>query len=180
MSATVSSYMRSGGGTVTRNADILPFPFPARPQAMTGYLRFVESGNIALSNSEKLITIGGDTVPRLLIQAIGGVYNLRHQNGILNVASTMTTAPSVGQIVELVSQLNADGSVKLIQSIDAATEEEASASTAAVFSAKWNEALLYFNSESPSARIGFTAFRNVVFHRGVQSLTTMRRLAGVI
>lgn len=180
MSATVSSYQRSGGGTVQRNADVLPFPFPARPQAMTGYVRFVELGNIVESTESRIVQVGAsdNTSPFFVLNETDGFYGVTHGNGATSVRVTLTVAPSIGQIVELVAQLNADGSVKLIQSIDGAAVTETATSSAVVLSSAWSGALLWINGVSTSF-VGVSAFRNIVFERGVQSLATMRRLAGV-
>ncbi len=45
--------------------------------------------------------------------------------------------------------------------------------------AAWTEKIMWINSRTTTA-VGFTAIRNVVIHRGVQTLQTMRRLANVI
>src|SRR5690606_2374959 len=58
---------------VTRAADALTFPWPRAPQAMTGYLRFVERGAVAMTGAARvLFQIGsGTTAPRLFVEAFG-------------------------------------------------------------------------------------------------------------
>lgn len=178
MSATTSSYMRSGSATVQRNADVLPFPFPARPQAMTIYVRFEEIGSI-LTNDARILQIGLNTNPRLFFFMGGAVYRFTHRTANGSVNAILAVAPSIGDGVELVGQINADGSIKLIQSIGGAAETETSQTSALVLQPAWSDTLLWLNNVAGLSD-GFTAYRNVVVERGVQPLATMRRLAGVI
>ena len=61
-----------------------------------------------------------------------------------------------------------------------AAETETPESSALVLASAWSGTILYVNNRGQGDRAGFIGLRNLVFHRGVQSLTTMRRLAGVI
>ena len=183
MTQIASSYIPTGGATATRNADVLPLPFPARPQAMTVYVRFVELGTIKdpAGDFPGIFHIGGPATvndPRFEIQESGGKYQLRHDNGIINVTATLAAASDIGDLVELRGVLNADGSVQMGQSINSAAETTTAVSDAAVLGPAWHTPRIYINSRGEE-RFGFIALRNLVFHRGVQSLETMRRLAGV-
>src|SRR5690606_3743682 len=46
-SSVATSYVPTTASTVSRAADALTCPWPHAPQAMTGYLRFIELGAIA-------------------------------------------------------------------------------------------------------------------------------------
>lgn len=184
MALFASTYIRTSGATATRNADVLPFPFPARPQAMTGYFRFIEFGTVVDTANRRLFQIGNasDNAPRLrCFEVNGNAYRFDHSNrtGTVTVGVTLATGISIGDTVELVLQLNADGSLVGIQSINSAAETTTPSSAALVLAAAWSAAELRINSRGSSS-VGFNAFRNIVFHRGVQSLATMRRLAWVI
>lgn len=168
--------MPSGGGTVTRNADVLPFPFPARPQVMTGYIRFVELGTILISEARLWQISVADANPRLMVEAVSGVYRMRHSTDNGTVTSTLAVAPSIGDGVEVMAQVNVDGSIQIHQSINGAALTSGSVSSALALAPQWSGVILNINRGG--AR-GFIAIREIVFHRGVQSLTTMRRLAGV-
>ena len=180
MATFASSYIPGNGATATRNADVLPLPFPARPQAMTGYLRFVEMGTGLITNA-RLFQIGdaSNSSPRLMVLATSNKYRLTHANDTSSVSATLVTALSVGDNVEMLVQLNVNGSVKIVSVVDGTTDES-STSAALVFASKWSGALLHLNQTGAGTQFGFVALRNFVFHRGVQSLATMRRLANVI
>ncbi len=183
MASFPSTYVPSGGTAATRAADVLPLPFPARPQAMTIYLRFVELGSIKIASTRIVqISNAAATGASLFIRESGGNYQLLYQNTAgANVTSTQAAAPSIGQRVELVGQQASDGSVKLIQSIDGAAATEASQSSALALESAWGGPFLWINSKGNLGTfVGFIAFRNIFFHRGVQTLVTMRRGAGVL
>ena len=188
MTQLASSYVPSLGTAATRNSDVLPFPFPARPQAMTVYVWFVEMGTIVSPVSgqptRRVIHIGksDNTSPRLGINRDDtGNYGIFTNNGTgeSDRTSVLSAAPSVGDVVELRGILNADGSIQLGQSVNGATETTSTTSAAAALPTAWSDVVLWLNSVGTTSE-GFNAFRNVKIHRGVQSLTTMRRLAGVI
>ena len=178
-----SSYIPSLGAAATRNADVLPFPFPARPQAMTVYVRFVELGSSDPGASGVVVFIGnaaGNAPGMDILFLSGGAgYSVRHFN-LVSVSATLAVAPTTGDSVELLAHLNADGSVDLEQSINSAVSTKSATSGANALASRWSGQFLWFNSEGISIAVGFAGYRNVVIHRGVQSLATMRRLAGVI
>jgi hypothetical protein len=68
--------------------------------------------------------------------------------------------------------------IQIHQTINGAAETSATASAALALPDAWSAAQLWINS-SVTAVAGFNKFMNVAVLRGVQSLTTMRREAGV-
>src|SRR5690606_8415066 len=110
---------------VTRAADALTFPWAHAPQAMTGYLRFVERGAVAMTGAARvLFQIGsGTTAPRLFVEAFGAnnTYRVALVTPTSSVVSPLPIAPSIGSRVELLWRLYADGSVQIEQSIDGGT-----------------------------------------------------------
>lgn len=182
MALNMSSYIPTSGATAIRNADVLPFPFSARPQAMTIYLRFVEMGTIDSGSFTVVCNIGGNVSPRIGIERDSSRrYTLFFNLASGNTSSKLGTggAPSIGDTVELHATLTANGVVGLKQSVNGGAIEIGSVSPGLTLPAAWATQKLWLNSKI-SDTVGFNAFRNVVIHRGVQSLTTMRRLAGVI
>ena len=180
MPANASSYIPTSGAVLTRNADILPMPFPARPQAMTIYVRFVELGSLIAGGTSVLFFISGAGTgqPNLGMFEVGGVYSFRSRVPSGDAQVSHAVAPSIGDMVEIVGQLNADGSVKSIQSINSGTAVETSTSSPFALPAAWSGQILWIGGVF-GLLVGFNAFRNLVIHRGVQSLATMRRLANV-
>ena len=190
MSLFTSSYQPSSGAIVQRKADALPLPFLARPQAMTVYVRFVEMGTILTANA-RVLQVGDGTFgvsSGLLIMSRGSagndMYRFNYNANFTNVQSQLSTAPALGDVVELMGQLLVDddgnASVQLHQSIAGAAATTAAESGAISLLPTWASQFLYFNSRNASLNVGFIAIREVGFHRGVQPFSTMRRLAGVI
>lgn len=182
MSATVSSYIPTSGGTDARTKDVLSFPILARPQAMTFYVRFIEQGTIVLTGSRRVFEVGTAGVdPRLLCFAATatGTYKFQHNNGGTQVVASAAAAPSVGDVVELVGQLGATGAVTLIQSINGAAGVSSAETSALTLGTAWSSTAINLNATSTPADHGFTAFLNIVFVRGIHSLARMRRYAGV-
>ncbi len=182
MTDFATSYMpATTGGEVERLADVLPMTFGARPQAMTIYCRFIERGTIQTSTTARVLQIGssGDTNPRLAIFNSTGVYRLQHQTRLGSVTGDASSSgPTLGQAVELLGLVDTDGSVQLNMSVNSAAVTEGTASSGLAFADAWSAQQLWLGGVSDTLT-GFTALREVVCHRGVQSIDTMRRVAGV-
>ena len=181
MSLTVSSYIRTASGTDTRALDSLQYNDRAfRPQASTWYVRFIELGTVLLGSGIRVWSIGINNSPELYLAPDGnGVYQSVHDNDNSSVTATLSAGPSVGDIVELVVQLNADGSLVLIQSINGAASTTTSATSALTLASAWSNTALRLNRRTASGGVGFIGFMNLVIVRGVHSLARMRRFAGV-
>ena len=183
MTAFASSYMPTGGGATTRNTDVLPFPFLARPQAMTIYIRFVEMGNIVSTTIPTLLQIGIlDSAVGPLLKVLGRADLSQQYDFVFtpdtgsDLRSTLGTGPSFDDIVEL--RCVYDGAVQLHQSINEAAETSASKSSTNVIPTAWASPTILQLNGGGNAN-GFIALTHLKIHRGVQSLETMRRLAGV-
>lgn len=181
MALIATSYVPTGGATATRNADVLPFPFLARPQAMTIYVRFVELGTAFTGTTTGLLAISADTEAAPLFRirrSANGTYIVEHETAGGTVSASVSGI-SIGDVVELRATLSATGTVQLHVSINGAAESSSSESAALTLATAWSGQKLFLNARdlNTTTLIGFNAFRNVIFHRGVQSLVTMRRLA---
>ena len=180
MAKVASSYLRTNGAALTRAADQCYWSnVIGRPQAMTIYCRFVEVGGITV-NDGFVFNVGGTGVPQfnVIMPSGGAAYRIRHFNATSSVTGTLATAPTVGQVVELVAQLSANGSVQLHQSINGATATSTTASGALALAAAWNLPRLSLAEDGNNSFHSAIAFRDVVIFRGVKDITTMRRLAG--
>ncbi len=180
MSLSISSYIPTSGGTDARTRDQLSFPLLARPQALTVYLRVIELGSALTKANTRLFTISNAaaSIPSLMVISPSGTYRLDHSTASGSVTATAGATPSIGDIVELACQLNPDGSVVIIQSINGGTATTSATSSALTMGTAWSEATIWLNSTGTSA-IGYNAFMNIVIVRGVHSLDRMRRYAGV-
>lgn len=170
-------YVPTTTGTVTRNEEVATVPFNAKPQAMTLYLRFIDLGSLKnTATVETLLSVGGGSGARLRLSSNGTFYNFLKVNAAgAAIDSAAATATALGDVVELVGVLAANGSVQLIQSINGTTTT-AAASVAQALDPAWNSAVLAFGLTGFNATAGLL---NAVGMRGVQSLDTMRRVARV-
>src|SRR5690606_3662868 len=156
---------------VTRAAEALSFPWPHAPQAMTGYLRFVERGAIAYSDTRVLFQIGtGGVQPRLLVaqQAGEGHYRVFLSYGV-GVASVLpaTPVPVIGDQVELLWRLYADGSVRIEQSINGGTPVVAARTAAIGLPTAWSGQIMRLSgAPNSSGNEGPAAWRDAVVLKG--------------
>jgi len=155
--ATVPGMLQTA--SLAQTADVLYFDYKAAPQAKTTYSRFIERGSLLVSGSTlwHFGLTNGTTDPRLRVTSNGSVYVLGHDNGSADVASTLGAGPAVGAVVEHRSELFADGSVRIHQSLDEAAETSASASGANALGSTWGGAAaarLYLNSDPAGANTG--------------------------
>ena len=102
-------------------------------------------------------------------------YRVAHDNGTTAVGATLAASPSWGDTVELRGVLNADGSVLIGQSINAAAETTNSDATAAALGAAWAGTRLYVGSRV-GADIGLNPILAVKVARGVRTMAYMRAL----
>ena len=177
-----TSYMPTTGAKVTRKADSLQFPYVSRPQAMTVYARFVEMGTVTEGN--RILQISAtDTNPRLvLFQTATGQYAFRYQRSTADQSQAGIAggnAPSLGDTVELVGQLAATGITTIIQSLNGGTEVSTADTGAIEFAPTWAGGGTLWIGNVNSTLEGISGFRNILIVRGVQSLASMRRMAGV-
>ena len=176
MASFPSSYIQTVGSTVTRSAEQFNRPFTAKPQAMTVYVKFIERGTILTAASRVVvISDSAENAPVLRLKELSGFYVIDHFNGVSSVTSNLTTASTVGDLVELRVVLFSDGAVQLHQSINSGAEVSATKSAALAFAAAWSDQLLWMNSVGANGP-GFNAFISVKIVTGEQSLTTMRQL----
>ena len=176
MANVSSSYIATVGSTVTRAAEQLQFPFTAKPQAMTVYVKFIERGSVLIATSRIwAITNSAGAAPTVLVTESGGFYSVSHNNGTVGVSSTLGAAPVIGDTVEVRAVLFSDGAVQLHQSINAAAETSATKSAANALAAAWADQTIFINSGG-TGQVGFNAFISVKIVTGEQSMTTMRQL----
>jgi hypothetical protein len=180
MATFASSYIPTGSAAVSRNADQLKWPHAARPQAMTVYVRFIESGsrNIVGAN---IIHVGSSTPsgdPRFVIDAVSTGYRVLHDNANTTVSAQTSALGALGDGVELLGTLASNGAVRISQSINGATITSSTETGGAMLGDAWAGQTLWMNSAG-TQEVGYVGLRNLVVNRGVQTMATMRRLAGV-
>lgn len=187
-SVAPTQYIATVAAAVTRNADVLWFPFTAPPQAMTLYTRFVERGTVASIRAARLVNIGGNSSPRIMIGTgvvSVGAYNAQN---FINVAtgnnSNSTTGafaqPGLNDVVEVRVVIGATGAVRAHLTINGGTENSGGQGNALTTPyTAYSEDRIYVGSDG-GGTAGVNAFTHLVIAAGDQSLATMRTLAGVV
>lgn len=176
-----SSYIKTEGTTVTRNADSLYFPFTAPPQAMTVYVRSVNRGLYTASTLTRYaIQIGPENVstdPRFVLYvAASGTMGVLYDDGTTQVLSTSGSAQVLGTIVEHLGQLSSDWKVTIARAYDGGAVTVGTQSAASGASVAWSAPRLYLTN---TVNLASAAFTHVIVAAGEQSMATMRSLAGV-
>lgn len=171
-----SSFIATTTVAVTRGADAYSLPFTYPPQEMTVYAKLVEGGTLQASKYVYQISNAADALPQSNLAGGAGFYGLTHNNNVSPVTSILAQAPSLGNTVELMAHLFADGSVDLSQSINGATATAGSQSAALAFASAWAGQLLWLNSATATTGIGFTALQSFKIVSGCRSLVEMRAI----
>ena len=174
-----SSYIKTEGTTVTRNADSFYLPFTAPQQAMTVYVRGVEQG-INVSGSDRIWHIGLTTGARAACRKSATLTDafVDSTGSSLSTGGGSTNPATRGLLREFRTTLSAAGSITQYTSNSSGAEVAGSASTALGLGAAWSAQRLYLNS-SETTNVGQFAFTHVAVVPGVQSMAEMRTIAGV-
>ena len=169
-----SSYIATGGATASRQEDFFSTAFPHPPQENTFYVKFQESGSIF--GTSRIFQLGD--APRLRITVSSANYVFQHLNG----DGTTVTTPAlvgravVGDLVELVGAVHADGSIQLTQVLNGGTPEVGTVTASNPFGALWLPPVLAINSTLSGSNAGFVRGLAYKAHRGVHGLDFMRAL----
>jgi len=178
-----TSYVPTAASAASRSADALRFPWTHAPQAMTGYLRFVERGAVAMTGVPRvLFHIGAGTAPRLFVEAFGA--NTTYRVAFIfaptsSVVSPLPIAPSIGSRVELLWRLYADGSVQIEQSIDGGAPVVAARTAAIGLPTAWSGQVMRLSGVPSGGNEAPAAWRDAVVLRGADwTMDDVRRLVG--
>lgn len=144
--SSASSYIKTTTASVSRSVDSFYWDFPHAPQAMATYCRFVHRH---IQSGARLwgITSDSDAPSRVLVYMNGsGRYYFYHHEGGVAVESGNVTGANIGDVVEVVGVLNANGSVRLIQSINGAVVDDAGTTGALALGSAWAGPKLWLNA----------------------------------
>lgn len=150
------------GFSATRAADSCYWNFPPVPQGMMAYSRHIERGSILNGGVLWNINSLANANPQLLVGASGGFYIGFHHNGTSSVFPVLAAAPSLGDTVELVLQVAADGSLRIVQSINGAAVSSAGFTAALALPAAWSDTKLIANGQA-SSTLGATGLADLKF-----------------
>ena len=155
----------------------LYFPFTHVPQAMTVYFKFVQRA--ALGANGTIFHIGSATAandPRLILTDNTTIWAVTHDDGATATSQDASGAPSSADLVEIAIQLQSDGEVVIIQSINSAAATSAGpTSTAVALGSAWADTRLYLNSAGTSTA-GTNDHAVIKIAAGVQTMDKMRAL----
>lgn len=139
----ITNPIETTSAQVTRSVDVVQSTLPvglSRPPFWL-YLKFVEGGSVLTAGSAGGVGIGQAGASSFGIFAAGGVYTAQHVEGSA-VYSPAGSAPNIGDTVELLAILFADGSVQLRQSINGAVETAGTVSAPLAIGAAWTSQLI--------------------------------------
>lgn len=179
-----TSYNPTSGGTDTRTADSLTFPFPARVQTLTVYGRYLQMGTLPYASSGTVFfslgTVGAET--RFLVANGAGVVTfVANVQDAAGSVSSGVVAPGAthGQVVEVVAWLRVTGTTATAQlqaAVAGTIGTAGTVSAARAISDNFNGDAVSLTLSLQQAAIGTTHIRVV---RGVRDMLEMRRFAGV-
>lgn len=164
-----------GASLGTRNADQYALPWPFLPMAHTFAVRFVELAAPDFQTAggiyPRVLTISNaaNQSPRLyLAKPPGGdAYGLVHDNGVSggSVSTELDLSPVAGDLIELIAELYADGSVQLHGRKNGGAVSSGVRSNPLGFASAWSGALLHLGGCGSAGQDG-TAIGGVVARRG--------------
>lgn len=163
-----------------RLGEALSFPLPAalqNPQAMTAYVRFEERGTIFTGGSRVWQVGTSGQAGLLLFRNANGVYGFRHVNSVTQTEIEVTEAPTIGDTVEILTVINANGRPDLYQSINGgAVEAIEDDGTAIGLAPEWSSTTLTVGGAPGPSDSGFLALQALRFKPGVRSMDDMREM----
>ena len=162
--ASSSSYIQTTSAVATRGAESVSFPQYTTPSAVQFYVKFIESGTAHGTGSLDLLS-WGTTTNRLEIYATGDGYRTYQNTGGTTRTTTALAQPDVGDVVEYIGTLNADGSVGALQSVNSAASTTTSDTAALSLGSAWSDQVIRLNMVAGSQR-GYGHFAAVVMTRG--------------
>lgn len=181
MASFASQVIVTTTAAANRAADSLSVPFLARPQAMTFYARFVDTG-FSLIADGRVCSIGPATFvpPHVLVQVLSNTYRIFHAPvaTATGVSSTIAVG-TVGDMVELVAQLYSDGAVQIHGSFNSGAITSGTKSAARQLAPAWGAQQLDIAKGTGISASSHIPLRNLKVVRGVHDFATMRRKAGV-
>jgi len=166
-----------------RAGDRLTWPITFRPQALSLYIQFFErcDTNVAAANVT-VCNLGGETG-----DTFGGIsvrlwrpgssdyrVSLLHSGGGTTSSVDVVGGTTYNDLIELIAQLNADGSVRIHASKNKAAVVSGNAAAAKDLPNLWHNDNLYIGHDAVGTNFGSQAIEHIAIWRGVLSLEKMR------
>ena len=177
MAKAPTSYIATVGTARTRTIDTLSFPYSARPQAMTMYVRFMDfMGAPTRATYIAFIGAGSGGTLTLYVASGGATYGCTLASATNNKSGTVTRSVSVGDSVELCVTVTAAGVVQVSVAVNGGTVTTGTASSGMTPPQTWAANALYLYETNAYGPLGM---RNIQIVRGVHSLAAMRVRMGL-
>jgi len=181
--AVPSSYIKTEGTTVTRNADSLYFPFTVPPQAMTVYVRGVNVGAYqSQTNAARVLHIGDintGTDPRFSLVRNAGASQVQtlYDDGVTLRSGNATPSPTpvLRDLIEHRGVLSSSWVPSSGISVNGGVEQTGT-TTASGPATAWANPRLYIAGYADHDQFAYT---HIAVVPGVQSMAEMRAIAGV-
>ncbi len=179
-----TSYIPVGTSPIseTRNIESFSAPFPFKPQAMTAYWKGVWRAADQATSGEfpRLFSVGAIGNEFAVYHSpTGARLRVFHDPQTAGVTGDITTgALAVGDLVEVVAWLNADGSVQGSASINSGAATSDSASSADALGTAWGAETIYLGTTS-AAGTGALPVAHLLalkLTRGIKTLAEMRAM----
>lgn len=143
---------------------------------MSAYIKFIEGGTNVGAGAIRFLRFGGASGTANLYITYNSFYGIRFVTASGATASVVGVSPVVGNTVELLMTLAANGSVVLQQTINGGAPVVGGVGTAKALPAAWTSPTF----EVAAAPLRVAAILSCVVVRGVQSLATMQRWANTV
>lgn len=166
---------------ISQGGDLLSIPLSApisTPSSMTIYMEWLERGNAASSAASAICRLGDiSNTP-----GSNGINITQNNTGITGVftsggstsTSTVSLAPTRGQLVAMRATLNAGGALRILASINSGAEAAGSLGTAVGLPGTWSDTLIFPNALG-GASFGIMALRKLSIFAGVQPLSIAKQ-----
>lgn len=178
-----TSYIKTVGSTVTRNADSLYWGLASLDpcREMTVYTRGVAMHGFT-ADGNRVFHVGDTlaTGARFFCETrSAGNYRLTHNNGVTGVNSDGPTGPVPRDMVEIRGVLAANGAVTLGQTLNGGSESVGTTSAGNALTTAWAAQRFYLNSASDGGQLGM-AYTHAAIALGQKTRGEMRAIAGVV
>ena len=166
-----SSFIPTEGSSVTRAVESVSWPLAVKPRALTIYCRFIERGTAGLGVGTRLWQFS-NAIPQIYVDTTGifyrGIVGMTAGTGV----STLATAPSLSDEVEVRTTLTEAGVVQVHQTINDGAEVSAAAAAGVALDGAFDSEILTLNGPT----VGFGSFFELKVALGVQTRDFMREV----
>jgi hypothetical protein len=174
--ATPTSQISTTTVPVTRNTDILYFPWTLPPQEMSVYVAGIDRGTAA-SSAGRYFQFGDlDGNPRLFFSKSTTNFLAHHNNGTGSVSLAFTTPWKYGDKFEILVNMDASGALAVTYTVNNGPEiiVGTAAAPSGTLSSAWSGQKIFINQSHAGSNVGGAAYTGFSVATGTQTMTQMR------